>query len=132
MKQIAFIIFSLLFLFAIAQEPTPAQVVETQLHAYNSGDIDRFMSVFSEDITLWNLGDTIPWATGYERVKEVYKHLFDASPNLHSTVVNRSIIGNKVIDYERIIGRNSGDVLNLVMIYEVRDGKIFRATAVRE
>jgi hypothetical protein len=132
MKQITFYFFIIMLSVSNAQEPTPSQVVETQLIAYNSGDIELFMSVFSQEITLWNLGDSIPWATGHERVREIYKNLFDASPNLNSTVINRSIIGNKVIDYEKIIGRNNSDVLHLIMIYEVSHGKIFRATAIRE
>ena len=36
---------------------TPEQIVQLQLEAYNAGDIDKFMSVFSDDIELWTLGD---------------------------------------------------------------------------
>jgi hypothetical protein len=90
------------------------------------------MNVFSADIELWRLGDTIPSVKGYENVRNVYANLFETSPNLYSEVLNRTILVNKVIDYEKITGRNSGDVLFLIMIYEVRDGKIVRATSVRE
>jgi hypothetical protein len=111
---------------------SPEQVVQLQLEAYNEGDIDKFMFVFSEDIELWTLGETKPWAKGQDSVRTVYANLFKNSPNLHSDVITRSILGNKVIDYERITGRNGGDLIYLVMIYEVHEGKIFRATAVRE
>lgn len=111
---------------------TPEQIVQLQLEAYNAGDIDKFMSVFSDDIELWTLGEAQPWAKGKDAVTAVYAKLFQNSPELHSEIITRTVIGNKVIDYERITGRNGGDVLFLVMIYEVRDGKIFRATAVRE
>jgi hypothetical protein len=111
---------------------TPEQVVQLQLEAYNAGDIDKFMSVFSDDIELWTLGEAQPWAKGKDAVTAIYAKLFENSPELHSEIITRTVIGNKVIDYERITGRNGGDVLYLVMIYEVRDGKIFRATAVRE
>jgi hypothetical protein len=111
---------------------TPEQVVQLQLEAYNEGDIDKFMSVFSDDIELWTLGEDQPWAKGKDAVTAVYAKLFENSPELHSEIITRTVIGNKVIDYERITGRNGGNVLYLVMIYEVRDGKIFRATAVRE
>jgi hypothetical protein len=111
---------------------TPEQVVQLQLEAYNAGDIDKFMSVFSDDIELWTFGEAQPWAKGKDAVTKVYAKLFENSPELHSEIITRTVIGNKVIDYERITGRNGGDVLSLVMIYEVRDGKIFRATAVRE
>lgn len=111
---------------------TPEQVVQLQLEAYNEGNIDKFMSVFSDDIELWTLGEAQPWAKGKDAVTAVYAKLFENSPELHSEIITRTVIGNKVLDYERITGRNGGDVLYLVMIYEVRDGKIFRATAVRE
>lgn len=114
---------------------SPREVAQDQLEAYNNKDIEAFMKVFSSDIELWTLGDSIPSVQGFESVKKVYKNLFEKSPNLHSEVINRTIIGNKVIDYEIITGRSgskSGTPFYLVMIYEIRDGKIFRATAVRQ
>lgn len=111
----------------------PEKVVQKQLEAYNSRDIDSFMAVFHADIELWTLGSETVSAVGWEKVKEIYKELFDQSPELNSTVMNRSIIGNKVIDYEKIYGRRgSKEDLFLVMIYEIEEGKIRRAWAVRE
>ncbi len=79
------------------------------------------------------LGEDAPSVQGFDAVKTVFTELFKLSPDLHSTVLNRSVIGPKVIDYERIQGRKGvkTDVF-LVMIYEVKDGKIWRAWAVRE
>ena len=119
--------------FAFSQ--TPREIVQQQLDAYNNHDIDAFMSVFSEDIELWTLGDTLPSVKGSVSVKKIYADLFERAPELYSEVLNRSIIGKKVIDYEKISGRSGrgkGEILYLIMIYEVRDGKIYRATAVRE
>lgn len=110
----------------------PSDVAEAQLKAYNAHDIDAFMAVFIEDITLWNLGDSIPWASGAEQVSTIYAKLFASSPDLHSEVLTRTVIGNKVLDYERITGRAGGDVFFLIMVYEIKDGKIFRATAIRK
>lgn len=114
-----------------AQEPE--KVVQLQLEAYNSRNIDSFMAVFHKDIELWTLGAESPSAVGWEKVKGIYQELFEISPELRSTVINRSIIGNKVIDYEKIQGRRGNqEDLFLVMIYEVEEGKIRRAWAVRE
>lgn len=116
------------------KELTPAELAEAQLIAYNNGDIESFMAVFHEDISIWNFGDTEPRVQGFDAVKKVYAALFEASPNLHSKVVNRTIIGNKVMDYEYITGRGGDDnaPFFLVMIYEMKDGKIWKATAIRE
>ena len=113
---------------------SPREVVQNQLEAYNAQNIGAFMKVFSDDVELWSLGDTIPSVSGLDNVKEVYADLFEHSPQLHSEVISRTIIGNKVIDYEKITGRlgSEENMLFLIMIYEVRDGKIFRATSIRE
>lgn len=109
------------------------QIVQQQLEAYNARNVDEFMAVFHQDIEIWTLGSESPSAVGWEKVKAIYQELFEQSPELHSKLLNRSVIGNRVIDYERISGRKgSKEDLFLVMIYEVEEGKIRRAWAVRE
>jgi len=121
--------FSMSFLFSQSAE----HVVQQQLEAYNARNIDAFMAVFHADIELWTLGAAAPNAVGWEKVKTVYADLFEQSPELHSKVLNRSVIGNKVIDYEQISGRKGvKEDLFLIMVYEVKDGKIWKAWAVRE
>jgi len=131
MKNIILIIF--LFSVGLGYSQTPREIAQEQLDAYNDRDIDRFITVFSDDIELWTLGDTIPSVKGLASVEKVYGDLFESNTNLHSEVINRSIIGNKVIDYEKIEGlKKDGGTLYLVMVYEIKYGKIFRATAIRE
>jgi hypothetical protein len=127
------LLFSVTLLGQAEKENTPAEIVEAQLVAYNVGDIDAFMAVFHDDISIWNFGDEKPRVEGFEQVKNIYAQLFEASPNLHSKVVNRTIIGNKVLDYEYISGRG-GDKppFFLIMVYEIKDNKIWKATAIRE
>ena len=124
---------TLLLMSHVTFSQTAEQVVQQQLEAYNARDIDAFMKVFHPEIELWTLGANSPSVSGWEAVGKVYKDLFDQSPDLHSIVINRSIIGNKVIDYERIFGRKGSleDVF-LVMVYEVEEGLIRRAWAIRE
>jgi hypothetical protein len=112
---------------------SPRDLVQEQLDAYNDRDIERFVSVFSNDVELWTLGDSIPSVKGLFSVQKVYGDLFKSNQDLHSEVLNRTIIGNKVIDYEKIEGlKKDGGILYLVMVYEIKEGKIFRATAIRD
>ncbi len=114
-------------------EEIAISVVQKQLDAYNAKDIDTFMSVFSKDAAIYNFGEEMALAIGAEEVRAVYTKLFINSPNLHSLVINRSVIGNKVIDYELISGRqNSDELLKLIAIYEVNNGLITKATFLRE
>lgn len=128
-----FATFILSFSLHMTSAQTADKVVQQQLEAYNARDIERFMDCFHSEIEIWTLGEEYPSAQGFEQVKKMYENLFQQSPDLHSKVLNRSTIGQKVIDYEQISGRRgSKEDLFLVMIYEVKDGKIWRAWAVRE
>jgi hypothetical protein len=112
---------------------TPEQVVQENLDFYNNRNIEGFMTSFSEDIKMYNLGDPKPTVVGRDQVRKVYTNLFEKSPKLHSTILKRIVIGNRVIDHESITGRNGNtDVLELVLIYEVKDQKIFRITVIRK
>lgn len=42
------------------------------------------------------------------------------------------VMGNKVIDHESIIGRKgSSETIELIMVYEVKDSKIFKMSVIR-
>ena len=111
----------------------PEKVVQSNLEAYNKGDIEGFMSYFSEDILMRNFDTGDITAKGKNEVREIYTRLFEASPDLHSRILKRTVFDNKVIDHEYITGRNgSQEPLELVLIYEVRGGKIFRISVMRK
>ncbi len=110
---------------------SPEAVVQAQLEAYNRGDLDNFMATFHPEAELFALGDPAPRAQGREAVRGIYRELFARSPELHSDLVHRAVFGDRVIDHERITGREGGDVLELIMVYEVEDGGIRRAWSIK-
>lgn len=112
---------------------TPREVIQTQLDTYNAKDIDGFLRIFAEDAVAYNYGENLPFIKGKSNFRKVYANLFASSPNLHSEVISRQVIGNTVIDYEYITGRE-GNVqpLLLVAIYVVEEGKITRCDFIRE
>lgn len=115
------------------QTETPEALVQRQLEAYNNRDLDAFMDTFHEEVSFYGFRKNEPFAKGQEAVRKLFAQLFEKSPNLHSNVVKRIVIGNTVIDHEHITGRQGTDeMLQIVMIYEVKDGAIFRATSIRE
>jgi len=109
------------------------QVVQANLDAYNNKDIDGFMAWFSPEIAIYNHGDCQATMKGSEAVRKRYQALFDNSPKLHSKILKRIAFGNTVIDHEYITGRQGASgPLELVLAYEVSNGKIFRITVMRK
>jgi hypothetical protein len=134
-KLLTLTLFSLFSMILNAQStyPTPEAVVQENLDFYNQRHLSGFMSSFSDDIALYTFGKTEAIASGKVAIEKLYGQLFEDSPNLHSTILHRAVLGNKVIDHESIIGRkNSDKPIELVMIYEVKEGKIVKMTVVRE
>ena len=116
-----------------AQNSSPDSIVQLSLDAYNNHDFDLFMSYFHEDVEMFNLNECEPYTSGKEAVRKLYKDYFDASPNLHSTIVNRMVFDNKVIDYEHITGARGDEApFELIFMYEVERNKIIRTTAIRK
>jgi len=133
MKTILSILFISILSMNFAQNLTPEQIVQHNLEAYNKRDLLDFMSWFSDDIALYSFSEMKEIARGKEEIEKLYTELFAVSPNLHSTIVKRIVFDNKVIDHESIVGRKgSTEILEIVLIYEVKDGKIFKMTSIRK
>ena len=133
MKYNLFFIFLNFIAMNFAQNLSIEQVVQCNLEAYNNRDLEKFISWFSEDVELYSFSEMKLVASGKPAIEKLYKELFEASPDLHSTILKRIVFDNKVIDHESIVGRKgSKDVLEIVMIYEVKDGKIFKMTSIRK
>tara|TARA_R110000787_G_scaffold61198_1_gene138661 strand:+ start:138 stop:563 length:426 start_codon:yes stop_codon:yes gene_type:complete len=117
----------------IAQNMTSEEIVQENLDFYNNRNIEGFMSSFSKSIKIYNIEEPKPTIVGFSEVKEVYNSLFINSPDLHSNIIKRIVIGNKVIDHESIVGRNGrNEVLELVLIYEVNNEQITKITVIRK
>lgn len=109
----------------------PEQVVQKQLEAYNQRDIEAFMAVIDEEVSFRDYTTNQITLSGYAECKAYYADLFNASPNLHSTILNRTVFENKIIDHESITGRNGQkEITELVLIYEVVNEKIIQVTVI--
>lgn len=61
-------------------------VVQSNLDCYNNRDIKGFMEAYHSDIMYLNYETKNIMLNGLEQVRDNYIRLFDASPNLNSTI----------------------------------------------
>jgi hypothetical protein len=106
----------------VKREKNAVDVVQEQLEAYNARDLDRFAATYAEDIRIFRPPAAEPAMSGMAQLRENYRKRFSA-PGLHADIVNRIVIGNKVIDHERVRGIRATPV-EAVAVYEVVDGLI--------
>lgn len=101
--------------------PTIEELVQRQLVAYNARDLEGFLSVYSDDVKLYNFpGEMI--LEGKESMRERYATRFE-SPNLYAEIVSRTIMGEYVIDHEKVTGIRETKV-EASVIYHVAEGLI--------
>lgn len=111
----------------LIQPLTPEQVVGRQLDAYNARNIDIFMDFWARDAEIYQHPDTL-LAKGYGdiRARHVVRFL---EPDLHAVLVNRVVMGNRVVDVEAVTRNftNGKGEVDVVAIYDVQDGMIKKA-----
>ncbi len=115
----------------MSQPPTPINVVQAQLDAYNRQDIQAFAQTFAPDALVYNtLGDAEPSLKGREAIAARYGELFKNYPLNKSVLIGRMLQGDCVIDHELITGRGN-EPLRIMAIYEVKNGYISRCWFIR-
>lgn len=91
--------------------------VDAQLAAYNARDVDAFLACYTSDCVVDD-GLGVRLLTGHAEMRPRYVGLFASSPKLHCDIVSRVVIGDFVIDEERITGRVP-EMNRAVVIYRI-------------
>jgi len=114
-----------------AQEKIAVNLAEQQLNAYNSRNIIDFLKPYSDDIKAYNYPDQLLFE-GKDRMREVYGKMFANSPDLHCELVHRTVMGNIVIDQERVTGvAGAENAIEALAIYTIKGDKIVEVRFVR-
>jgi hypothetical protein len=109
---------------------TPEQVVQKQLDAYNARDLETLLAVYSEDAKMFEHPSKL-LASGSAQLRERFTARFQ-EPDLHAQLRQRIVMGSTVVDHEEVT-RNFPEgkgTLELIMIYEVRQGRIAKAWSI--
>lgn len=100
---------------------SPRDLAQRQLNAYNFRNIEAFLEPYSDDIEVYNFPDQLQFK-GKENMRNGYSKMFENAPNLHCELVNRIVLGNTVIDQERVQFGNQ--IIEAIAIYHIENGKI--------
>ncbi len=106
---------------------SPEQTIKRQLDAYNARDIDAFMACWHPEAEFIAHPDTI-LARGHAQIRARHDLRFQ-EPDLHGHLISRLVLGDRVVDQERVVRNMEGRKVELevVAIYDVADGLIRRA-----
>jgi putative hydrolase of HD superfamily len=109
---------------------TPLEVIQAQLTANNAKDIDALLATYAADAEQFTLhGERM--AKGHEDMRARFLTRF-SEPDLHARLLSRTVMGNVVVDLERIT-RNFPEgvgTLEMLCIYEVASGLIQKVSFV--
>ncbi len=125
MKKALFITLLLTNLVCWSQEKTPEQIVQEQVEAYNTRDIDAFMSFYSDDVKVYKFPNQLQ-SDGKAAMRESYTPFFKNAKVLNCKITKRIVTKNIVIDEEDI--QYNDLKFGGVAIYEVENGKIAKVT----
>ena len=108
----------------------PEAVVQRQLDAFNARDLAQLLAVYADDAEMFEHPAKLV-AQGSDALRQRFKIRLQ-EPNLHATLLKRIVSGNFVVDHEsvaRTFPEGPGRI-ELVMIYEVKDGRIAKAWSI--
>ena len=108
------------------------KIVQAQLEAYNKRDLNEFISCYSKDVEIYNFLESKPFLSGQFELSKNYEDVFNNSPKLNATILNRIVYDNKVIDHEQVTGRKGVDLIDVVVIYEMKDNLIDKVYFIRK
>ena len=100
-------------------------VVQRQLDAYNARDLAAFVACYTDDVRVYRPPAAEPVIAGKQAFADHYARNRFNLPALHADVVMRMVLGDKVIDHERIRGVRDAP-FEAAAVYQI-DGGLIRA-----
>ena len=109
---------------------SPFDVAEAQLEAYNTQDLDGHCACFADDVIVADLNGAVT-ISGIAAYRAKYQQVFADFPQNHAELLNRIVVGARVIDHERVKRSPDADPFEVAAIYTIADAKIVRVDFVK-
>ncbi len=97
--------------------------VQTQLDGYNTGDLELFLSAYSDSVRVYQFPAELQYQ-GKATMRENYGGMFERLPDLQCRLLNRVVMGDRVIDHESVIFSKDSAAVEVIAIYRVEQGLI--------
>jgi hypothetical protein len=112
---------------------SPAATVQRQIDRFNAHDLEGYLALFAEDLEVAELPAS-DWGTRNKAwLRGVYAERFRTNPDLRASTEAQLVSGTFVIETERIRGRvGQAGPLDVVVVYQVKEGKIVRMWELRD
>ena len=104
---------------------SPVDLIQAQFDAYNAQDLDAYAAYFADDVIVGDYNGAVAQRS-YAELRERYVKTFAQFPENKAEVLNRVIVGNTVVDHERVVRSPGGETFEVICIYTLADGKIAR------
>jgi len=106
--------------------PTPEDVVQRQVNAYNARDTAAFAATYAPGVQIRTLPETPVKVDSRDKLFTSYDGMFKARPDSAVQITSRMVDGPFVMDQEKIVHRWDATKARFAgtAIYEVRDGLI--------
>lgn len=103
--------------------PTPEQLAQQQLDAYNKRDIEAFLIPYSDSVAVYAFPDKLLYK-GKTIMRQEYSDMFKNTPDLFCDLQKRMVLKNTVVDHEKVIFNKQQPPLYAIAIYTIEKGKI--------
>ena len=112
------------------EETKYTKIIDNLVEAYNSSDARAFADLFDETAIVYEHPQQ-PTQQSREEIFEYYKNLFGEFPENRTEVLHRTVLGNRIIDHERVRRSFAAEAFEVVTIYQMGEKLIKRVDFIR-
>ena len=109
----------------VAASLKPVDIAQGQLDAYNRQDLDAHCAFFADDVVVADLNGDVT-IRGIEAYRAKYAQVFADFPKNRVDLAGRIVLGDTVIDHERVLRDGVTEAFQVIAIYTLAGGKIAR------